>query len=458
MKRLFQGWVVASAFSTLGIYFGGRYIELGYVAAAIICFGLLLEHARLGFKPVRIRSLLILDFRWVVLFLCVAILTTLLSPYQPAIFGKSTTSIGGFLATAGASIGLAYRIRNRPTETTAYVRALWASVTVLALVGICQGLFWNLFGSENWLTFNWLNALAGGPTWSRPDAFGPVRRVNGWEKEPAYFAAVLAMVMPIAMLRLGIFGQAPAAALRPIAGRGASIALLIGLFFAMSLLGFAMVALTIGILWFVSRQKNTRYLRLLGVVALGTAVIAAVGGHETRLFDKVASIGLLFGQEERPATSGDSLSTLALLANYTALKANWKHSTSVLGGGLGSHPLAYAYARPASDAPSDIPHLAGLNAEDAGSLGLRLLSETGLLGAAVFLIGAYSLLLRFLLTQRTMRVLGDRDPYKTLSSAFTVAALVILTYQTIRLGSYFYQPLWVLLAFVSGLRPHVTST
>jgi hypothetical protein len=90
------------------------------------------------------------------------------------------------------------------------------------------------------------------------------------------------------------------------------------------------------------------------------------------------------------ATTGDvggsNLSTYALISNVLVTEQVFKESP-LIGNGLGSHPVSHA--RLIGDVPGTDAYAASgmesLNAPDAASLGLRTLSELGIVGLSVLL-------------------------------------------------------------------------
>jgi hypothetical protein len=94
-----------------------------------------------------------------------------------------------------------------------------------------------------------------------------------------------------------------------------------------------------------------------------------------------------------------SLSTFTIATNaIVAINNFFRHP--LLGGGIGSHPLAHKLYAP------DYGPASKLNADDAASLLLRLLSETGVVGTLVFIIGVLNIQLR---AYKAIRVVEERN-------------------------------------------------
>ncbi|WP_442844799.1 hypothetical protein [Leeuwenhoekiella sp. H156] len=118
-----------------------------------------------------------------------------------------------------------------------------------------------------------------------------------------------------------------------------------------------------------------------------------------------------------------NLSTYALLSNFYVAKESFLQSP-IWGGGLGSHPSnheRYIENLPGYENFSGPERLKKLNAEDANSLLLRIISELGLIG--IFLV-------IFFIKQKYSSQAG-------LSEHISRAVLVYFIYKLIREGNYF---------------------
>ena len=82
----------------------------------------------------------------------------------------------------------------------------------------------------------------------------------------------------------------------------------------------------------------------------------------------------------------EDLSAIALAVNLAVMRANLSRDP-MLGAGLGAHPVTYDRENPGlGRLPADIVSV-GMNKEDAASLLIRLLSESGILGTLAFIAG-----------------------------------------------------------------------
>ena len=82
----------------------------------------------------------------------------------------------------------------------------------------------------------------------------------------------------------------------------------------------------------------------------------------------------------------EDLSAIALAVNLAVMRTNLARDP-MLGAGLGAHPVTYDRENPGlGRLPVDLASI-GLNKEDAASLLIRLLSESGILGTVAFIAG-----------------------------------------------------------------------
>ena len=120
---------------------------------------------------------------------------------------------------------------------------------------------------------------------------------------------------------------------------------------------------------------------IAGSVVIGTGVCLALYSYNARFKMRVDdSLGVFFYQRLTSEKQLKNGSTMALYNNLHIASSNFKNHP-VMGTGLGSHPVAFGFYNRFDE---DTIWWAELNKEDANSLFLRLMSETGLLGLALF--------------------------------------------------------------------------
>lgn len=177
------------------------------------------------------------------------------------------------------------------------------------------------------------------------------------------------------------------------------------------------LAALLGAVLLLAGRGRLKYLIAVPVIVGGLATIAYTSSALVRLRvdDTLAA---LVTQD----VSKSNLSTFALISNVIVTRQVLQESP-ILGNGLGSHPISHD--RFLADIPGIGRFFEGgfeeLNAAEAASLGLRTLSELGLLGLSIVLIFVFY-----------CRV-GGSGPRAAISSAI----LIVIFLKLIRDGHYF---------------------
>lgn len=254
-------------------------------------------------------------------------------------------------------------------------------------------------------------------------------RVRSVFSEPAVFGATIA---PAILVAVGNLMQRQRAAV----GRLRSATILAAALLTFSALTYAAIVLSLLLVALRNRAGFRPAWIGCGLLAM-VAAYAYVPGIRLRVDDLAA----LYGAAD---PIGANLSSLTLHNN--AMVA-WEHllATGFLGGGIGSHPLAFqrfSLLFGLSEIPAAQVYL---NAEEASSLLLRILSETGLPGLILML----TILVRFHAPAATVRAPAGGAGAVTMPSNRDVsdAALVFLAVAFLRNGHYFAYglPLFLLL-------------
>jgi hypothetical protein len=189
-----------------------------------------------------------------------------------------------------------------------------------------------------------------------------------------------------------------------------------------------------------TRQRLARGVAAVFLTSVVAALLFWAGGDY--LSEKARTVGLV-------AESIDSvsridtieLSAVTILANRIVAEQNFLLNP-LLGGGIGSHPVAYEKYSPFRE-----EGIEGVNAQDASGLLLRLMSETGLLGTGILL---------FVLIYpiwKTVLLAKDRynEPIAIVIYALCASYAGLLFGHLARYGAYFDLGLWFSFGLLLGL-------
>jgi hypothetical protein len=191
----------------------------------------------------------------------------------------------------------------------------------------------------------------------------------------------------VSLIRLGLGGALHRDAVRRVIPAWAAISILLGFIVTVSLIDFFLLAIVGVTLMMVSRKISARAIAtLLASMILMSAVgYGAIASTLPDLSEKLGAMQAITSDDLRLQRAED-LSAIALAVNLAVMRANLSRDP-MLGSGLGAHPLTYDRENPGlGRLPADIVTV-GLNKEDAASLLIRLLSESGLLGTVAFVVG-----------------------------------------------------------------------
>lgn len=189
-------------------------------------------------------------------------------------------------------------------------------------------------------------------------------RIQSIFSEPSNFAIIMSPAFYAATLRL--FGGSP----YPL-GRGWAVLLLLMAVLSFSTMAYVAVFFSFCLIAF--RHGWLRRTALAGIAGLLTiSAYALIPDFQVRVDDTL--FAFLYADPLQK-----NISSLTLYNNWQVALAHLK-DTYLLGGGLGSHPVAFE-RHSVLFAVDSVPYwLASLNSKDANSLLLRVLSELGLPG------------------------------------------------------------------------------
>ena len=442
-------------FFTVGTFYFGPYISIQYAAMAIAALlGLLAELLRQ--RPYASRGMLRFAFGVLLVFLIALAVGLATSPHKMQDIGsKAAIQIAGLVVAILFAVHAALRAAKDSRFTIAVLRAATLALGIVGALGVAQFALANVFDAPSLLRFDWLNTIAGGRIWNDPPQSPLVVRANSIASEPSHFARMMAFALGFAVLRVGMLGPSAQSAIAPIMPRATAYVVLLSVLFASSLLALVEFVVVIAFTYALAARWDASslarlFIRATPLVAVGALFVSTIGEEVLAKFWSLER--LVLPQTDLADAHTVELSALAVLVNRVVMEGNLSLSP-MLGGGIGSHPVAYDLLGPGFIAATS--GLAGLNAEDASGLLIRLLSETGTLGAILFL----SVMLTPIVAALALR---GRLGYLTASDRFLVVGLVSSFAATLaacmgRSGSYFDLSLWLLLALTLGTLCRMSS-
>lgn len=250
-------------------------------------------------------------------------------------------------------------------------------------------------------------------------------RVNSIFGEPTYLGAVLSAAFFVSlynMFRNETFYLSKRQSM------------LIIVIYILSFSGLGQVGIFLSLLFLAVNFGLVRYLLL--VIPASILLFNILYNNSRDFQERFDSLIGLFttGKFQLGKTHGSSF---ILYNNYVVATENFKHN-SLFGSGIGSHPTAFSRY---SSAKNFKVYGFNLNSQDANSMLLRLISETGIFGVGIFV---YIIFVGF------VRRDSDCETYHWLVSN---SILVMILLNLFRQGHYFLNgfPFFVLLYFFNGV-------
>jgi hypothetical protein len=320
-------------------------------------------------------------------FLLVGAASLVFSRDASQIFNKGFVQVTGVSIMLLACVATANEVARRPVLFAGYIRLSVNVLAVVSTIGIAQFICANVLGHPEMLEFSFLNGWSGGNVWYNRGSLDGIVRASSIVQEPSALGMVLGVGAGVSLIRLGMLGGAHRYAVGRIIPAWAAISVLAGFAVTVSLIDFFLLLIVTASLWIVSRRVSASAVTSVAVAILLTGGIAyaAIAATLPDLRDKLGSLGSITSDDLRLKRAED-LSAIALAVNLAVMRANLAHDP-ILGAGLGAHPLTYDRENPGlGRLPANIVTL-GLNKEDAASLLIRLLSESGILGTDAFIAG-----------------------------------------------------------------------
>lgn len=276
---------------------------------------------------------------------------------------------------------------------------------IMALIGIFQEISF-LAGFKYGYDYSYLihKMQQSSPVWG-------MLRVTSLLPEPSHFGAAMAPAIFVAVLTM-IKGECY------FISRKAAILIIISVLLSFSLVAY--IGIISALVMIILNYQRAKFITVCTIILVSFTYISYryLPNIKERVDDTLAVIN------HKIPLKYANVSTFTFYCNtfiaYKSLKNN-----PVLGSGLGSHQLSYQrYISQIVEPDSPAWVYALLNKEDAGSLFVRLISETGLLGITAFLC----FLFRFYVSRK-------RDGHLWVISN-AILCLVILN--LLRMGNYFY--------------------
>jgi hypothetical protein len=444
MQKLIKWQIVLIPYYSIGLFIRGRYISQSHVFAVIIALTFILNLIK---RPVIRKA----EIAWALPFACfifMGIIGIFSSPLGIQILAKGGIQLVGISIMIIMAIATNRSMAN-PHFLLSITKTLMVSLAIFSFIGILQFLFWNFFSMMNVLNFSFLDNLAGGNVWKYGGMIGGLHRANSLAAEPTHFTRYLSLGLGIALIRVGMLGKKQRNNISTIVPLWASLAIIGGYFVALSINGWILFGVVVLALFFFIKNKPKALGSYIGVsIILLGILIVALSQTNGLFFAKAQTISLILTREISPENvQGNQLSALAIAANMNVALENFiRHP--ILGGGLGSHPRAYEYYAPAFS--YFLPALHGLNAQDAASLLLRLVSETGLFGLALYVGGTLLVIIK------AWRKVSSRFNQLSNSTIYSVylgylASLIgLLALYLGRVGHYYDPVFWIALALVGS--------
>lgn len=434
----------------LGVYAGGKLVVPGVVFAAIISIGCLGHLLSGKYRIIGVRERWPL---WFVAFMIGGLVSTLVSPYAVSALPRGLTQLVGITIMMLACVALLNEVQCAPRLLEKYIKLCVLILGVIAISAIAESFVENVLQRPELIDLEFLNEYAGGIVWRRQDVMGPVMRASSLAEEPAHFVIILGVGTGPALMRLGLLGRSYQRAIARVIPQWAAVAILLGFVVALSLVGYFLLASIAVSLWLVSHRLGWKTITgavVSAVVMLGILYVAVVS-EVPELIEKVATLMVVVSPDTRFAWGQESAFDLAL--NVSVMQHNLTQSP-LFGAGLGAHPVTYEEIEPGAGRVPLMEFEKQLNKEDANSLLVRLLSESGMLGTVLYIGGLLAVVMR-----ARRAILHSLEGYgSTASPDLCLVALAIGTTASLageslsflaRQGVYYGLPLWIPLALVA---------
>ncbi|HXQ52397.1 MAG TPA: hypothetical protein VN802_14990 [Stellaceae bacterium] len=335
-------------------------------------------------------------------FVLIGVLSLATSPYFAAALSKGAVQAVGIATMLTVAFGFSTLVSGNLSVLMTLIKWSAATAGVVGLIAVGQFAVNNIVRAPV-VEFSFLGQLFGGfDEFGQRGTLGGLWRATSIATEPARMCSYLSVALGTALVRVGLAGRDGAAVLRPYVPGWAAFGILGGFAASLSLEGYMALILAAVAILIARRRTRTHRARLRGqryinwgVGAAAVAVVAIPFAAGPDLIGKLGTLELVYqafdpDAPQISAVGRGDISALAIAANAVVAVDNLEERP-LLGMGLGAHPVTYDDLVP-DFAYNNEAGLNGLNKDDAASLLLRLLSETGLLGTLAFAAGAFAVL------------------------------------------------------------------
>jgi len=428
-------------FYNFGFFVTDRFIsfpDLGAVLVDLYFIFLLIR------KDIKLKAA---DFNWSLayfIFVVFLILGMLISPYRYLVFQKGSIQIISIVVMLVFCIFFVSISRIKSAFIIRFIKVLNIGLGCYALIAILQFIFWDLLGATQVLNFEGFCKCW---RWGGMEPLNEFHRVRSLASEPTHYALILGIGIGSALLRLGILGRRVSYKIKNIMPLWAALSIIISLCLTLSINAYLLLIL-IGLSFLSILTAKINLKIVLSIFSICCMLVFAIISNMDSIFSKkVGSIKyilypeLLIKESDFDIRSG--LSALTMIVNYKVAKNNLNNNY-LFGGGVGSHPKAYEkYVSKTEYMRSDIWY--GLNKDDAASLSLRLLSETGLIGLGLFLFASGLIIFRSINFLKKSTLITEKN---ILALSMVCSFIGIQIMYLIRVGHYYDLSYWLLVALV----------
>jgi len=386
------------------------------------------------------------------IFLFLGAISVIFSDYSAQIFSKGFVQVGGVSIMLLACIATVNEVARRPVLFAGYIRLCVMVLAIVSLIGVAQFILSNLLGHPEMLDFSFLNRWAGGNVWYNRGSLDGIVRANSILQEPSAVGMVLGVGAGAALIRLGLRGKSHRNAVRRVIPAWCAILILLGFVVTVSLIDVFLLFMVGASLWVISRRISASAIATMtaAMVLIGGVAYAAILSTLPDLSEKLGSMGSITSDDLRVKRAED-LSAIALAVNLAVMRTNLARDP-MLGAGFGAHPVTYDRENPGlGRLPTDLASI-GLNKEDAASLLIRLLSESGILGTVAFVAGwilAVTRSRRCVLANISARI--EPDVFSSLAIGVTASMIGVGVACMARAPQYYAPWFWLPMALTASV-------